>query len=189
MPDKDTDLCEPQKPTNRTNLSTSYAWARTKRSVKKCSRISNGQVNLFFFLSLFKANSLVYFTYLDSTIQHWINVAIEPQSNKLPVSRGTTELVQHFRLSYRRKSAAWHKFDMVWLYRSPIPMGRRGYFTLSTDFYLPSLRLEGRGSAHCWTQECWKISLSCQPLGDMLHSTRWQKHCNRLKTKCSIFSI
>ncbi len=72
---------------------------------------------------------------LDSMIQHCIkcrfsdynvskNVAIEHQRNKL--TRGTTELVQHFRLSYRRKSAAWHKFDMVWLYRSPIPMGRRG---------------------------------------------------------------
>jgi hypothetical protein len=32
---------------------------------------------------------------------------------------------------------------MVWLYRSPIPVGRReGHFTRSIAFYLPSLRLE-----------------------------------------------
>ncbi len=52
------------------------------------------------------------------------------QSNEL--IRGPPELVQHFRLyrgsSHRRKSAAWHKFDMVWLYRSPIPVGRRRVF-------------------------------------------------------------
>jgi hypothetical protein len=29
---------------------------------------------------------------------------------------------------HRRKSAACPKFDMVWLYRSPIPVGRRGQF-------------------------------------------------------------
>jgi hypothetical protein len=58
-----------------------------------------------------------------------------PQSNEL--TRGTTELVQHFR---------WHKFDMdmVCLYRSPIPAGR-GCFTRSNDFYLPPLCLEGGG--------------------------------------------
>ncbi len=28
----------------------------------------------------------------------------------------------------RRKCAAWHNFDMVWLYRSPIPVGSRGVF-------------------------------------------------------------
>jgi hypothetical protein len=27
---------------------------------------------------------------------------------------------------HRRKSAACPKFDMVWLYGSPIPVGRRG---------------------------------------------------------------
>ncbi len=44
------------------------------------------------------------------------------------VPRGPPELVQHFRLqgsSHRRKSAAGPKFDMVWQYRSPIPVGRR----------------------------------------------------------------
>jgi hypothetical protein len=75
------------------------------------------------------------------------------QSNEL--TRGPSELVQHFRLyrgsSHRRKSAVCPKFDMVWLYRSPIPVGRRGLISRSTDFYLPSLQVEegGRGSAPC----------------------------------------
>jgi hypothetical protein len=49
------------------------------------------------------------------------------------------------------KSAARHKFDMVWLYRSPSQWGGGGRFTRSNDFYLPSLRLEdgGGGSAPC----------------------------------------
>jgi hypothetical protein len=63
--------------------------------------------------------------------------------------RRTIELVQHFRCrgsSHRRKSAAWHnKIDVVWLYRSPIPVGMRGYFTCPKDFYLPLLRLEEGG--------------------------------------------
>jgi hypothetical protein len=41
------------------------------------------------------------------------------------------------------------KFDMVWLYRSPIPVGSRGLFYSFNDFYLPALRLEGGGSAPC----------------------------------------
>jgi hypothetical protein len=37
------------------------------------------------------------------------------------------ELVQHFRgSSHRHKSVACPKFDMVWLYRSPIPVGGGG---------------------------------------------------------------
>jgi hypothetical protein len=35
--------------------------------------------------------------------------------------------------------AAWHKFEMVWLYRSPIPVGRRGIFIARSDD-LASLR-------------------------------------------------
>ncbi len=73
---------------------------------------------------------------------------ILPQSNELTnsktfVSRGS---------SHQRKSDAWYKFDMVWPYRSPIPVGRMGgggYFTRSNDFYQPSLRLEEGGSAPC----------------------------------------
>jgi hypothetical protein len=36
-------------------------------------------------------------------------------------------------------------FTVVWLYRLPIPVGRRGRLTCSNDFYLPSLRLGGGG--------------------------------------------
>ncbi len=50
--------------------------------------------------------------------------------------------------SHRRKSAAGHKFDMVWLYRSPrLSQWGGEYFTRSNDFYLPSLRLQGGRSA------------------------------------------
>jgi hypothetical protein len=35
--------------------------------------------------------------------------------------------------------------DTVWLYRSPIPMGRRGVFHFYKDVYLPSRRLEEGG--------------------------------------------
>jgi hypothetical protein len=57
-----------------------------------------------------------------------------PQSND--GYRGTSELVQHFALrgsSHWRQGAASHVTDMVWLYPSPIPMGRRGlaYLTFS----------------------------------------------------------
>jgi hypothetical protein len=52
------------------------------------------------------------------------------------------------------KSAARHKFDMAWLHRSPISVGRRGlggYFTRSNYFYLPSLRIEeGGGVSTLW---------------------------------------
>ncbi len=47
-----------------------------------------------------------------------------------------------------RKSAACPKFDMVWQYRSPIPVRpvrKRGELPRSTDFYLPSLHIEGGG--------------------------------------------
>ncbi len=60
--------------------------------------------------------------------------------------RGPTDLVQHcayWRSSHRRKGAARHIIGMVWLYRSPIPVGKGGwYLTSSNYFYLPSQRLE-----------------------------------------------
>ncbi len=34
---------------------------------------------------------------------------------------------------------------MVWLYRSPIPVGRREVFSCSNYFYLPSRRIKGGG--------------------------------------------
>jgi hypothetical protein len=48
------------------------------------------------------------------------------------------------------KSVAWHKFDMVWLYRSPISAGRRGVF-YSFKWFLPAfaaLRGGGGGAQH-----------------------------------------
>jgi hypothetical protein len=63
------------------------------------------------------------------------------QSNDL--YSGPSELFRH-----RRKGAAWHTVDMVWLYRSPFPVG--GGFTCSNYFYLSSRHLErGGGSAPC----------------------------------------
>ncbi len=47
--------------------------------------------------------------------------------------KGPTELVQHSAYrgsSLRRKGNASHLIDMVWLYRSPIPVGRKGLFYL-----------------------------------------------------------
>ncbi len=47
--------------------------------------------------------------------------------------RAPTELVQHFTYRGRlrwRKGAASHIIDMVWLCRSPLPVGRKGVFYL-----------------------------------------------------------
>ncbi len=73
---------------------------------------------------------------------------LQPQSNEL--TRGPPELVQHFAYrgnSHRRESAACPKFDMVWLYHSPIPVGRRGIIS-SFKWFLPAFatrRGRGRG--------------------------------------------
>ncbi len=50
--------------------------------------------------------------------------------------------------SHRRKSAACPKFDMVWLYRSPLPVGRRGVIS-PFKWFLPALLhvKKERGSA------------------------------------------
>jgi hypothetical protein len=47
----------------------------------------------------------------------------------------------------QRKVAARHTFDMVWLYSSPLPVGRRRvfYYCSSNDFYMPTRRLEEVG--------------------------------------------
>jgi hypothetical protein len=74
----------------------------------------------------------------------------KPQSNEL--TRGTTELIQHFRLKgefTRRKGAVLNKFDMVWLYRSPIPVEGRRVFHWIKLFILATLRGRGGGSAPC----------------------------------------
>ncbi len=54
--------------------------------------------------------------------------------------------------SHRRKSAVWHQFkNFIWFgYIARLSLcGWRGYFTRSSDFYLPSLRL-GRGVSTLW---------------------------------------
>ncbi len=54
---------------------------------------------------------------------------LQPQSYDL--NRGNTEG------PHRCISDAWHKFDMVWLYCSLIPVGRRGVF-YSFKWFLPA---------------------------------------------------
>ncbi len=46
--------------------------------------------------------------------------------------------------SHRRKGAVSHIIDMVWLYRSPMPVGMKGSSICSNEDYLPSRRLEER---------------------------------------------
>ncbi len=51
---------------------------------------------------------------------------------------------------HRRKSAASPKFDMVWIHRSPIQVGRRGVISSFKTWFLPAFatrRGRGRGSA------------------------------------------
>jgi hypothetical protein len=53
-------------------------------------------------------------------------------------------------VSHRNKSATCTKFDMVWLYRSPIPVGRRGVISSFKLFLTAFPRVErGEGSAPC----------------------------------------
>ncbi len=42
------------------------------------------------------------------------------------------------------QGAAWHKFDLVWVYRSPFTVGRRGY-TVLVQIISTCLRLQERG--------------------------------------------
>ncbi len=74
-------------------------------------------------------------------------LGFEYQSNEGPLSQFSTFVYRGS--SHRRKSDACPKFDMVWQYRSPIPVVRRGLFPRSNDFYLPSLRVDrGGGGRH-----------------------------------------
>jgi hypothetical protein len=62
-----------------------------------------------------------------------------------------TELVQHSAYrgsSRRRKGSTSHIINMVWTYRSPLPVGRKGVFY---ENYLPSHSLEeGKGNSILW---------------------------------------
>jgi hypothetical protein len=77
--------------------------------------------------------------------------AAKPQNKEL--TGGPPELVQHFSLGilHRRKSAACPTLDMVWLYRTPILVGRRRVIS-SFKLFLPvfgTSRGGGRESAPC----------------------------------------
>jgi hypothetical protein len=66
-----------------------------------------------------------------------------PQSNEL--TRAPPELVQQYCLLGVHKSVACPKFDMVWLYSSPIPVGWRGVIS-SLNCLLPAFAKDiGRG--------------------------------------------
>ncbi len=54
-----------------------------------------------------------------------ISFVHSPGTQNTELTRGPPEL-QFSTFVYRRKSAACPKFDMVWLYSLPIPVGRRG---------------------------------------------------------------
>ncbi len=54
-------------------------------------------------------------------------------------------LIAYSRSSHRRKGAARPTIDMVWLYRSLTPVGRRGVFYLFKRFLPASRRLEEGG--------------------------------------------
>jgi hypothetical protein len=63
-------------------------------------------------------------------------VEVKAQGNEL--TRGTTELVQNIRL-YGEFTSAQERCFILQLAISLTPVGRRGYFTSTNDFYLPSL--------------------------------------------------
>ena len=86
------------------------------------------------------------------TVYQWVCLN-QPPPQRNDWYRGPTELVQlsaYRGSSHRRKGAARNIIDMVWLYRSPILVGRKGVFYLFnwflTAFAVP--RGRGRGSQH-----------------------------------------
>jgi hypothetical protein len=98
---------------------------------------------------------------IDSRGDHWV-------SSELPLIRG---------IHIGRKSATWHKFDMVWLYRlHAYPGGEEGVF-YSYKWFLPAFAgLRGGGQMRFYLPEtniisrrncCWflKIPIDCCCLG------------------------
>jgi hypothetical protein len=77
------------------------------------------------------------------------------QSNKLTTVKGPLSYFNSFfykGISQLGKSAACPKFDLVWIYRLPIPLGRRGVIC-SFKLFLPAfatLRGRGRGVGTLW---------------------------------------
>ncbi len=69
-----------------------------------------------------------------------LKVVLQILRNGSELTRWLPELVHTFVYrgsSHRRKSAACPKFDMVWLYLSPIPVGRRWVIS-SFKWFLPA---------------------------------------------------
>ncbi len=67
--------------------------------------------------------------------------------------RGLTELIQHSAhrgISHRRKGAARHTIDIVWLHRSPIPVGRGGGVLYLFIWRLPAFSAPRRRGG--WSQ-------------------------------------
>ncbi len=90
----------------------------------------------------------------------------EPQNNEL--TREPNELVQHFRLGEVHMGAralpACPKFDTVWLYYSPFPVGRRGVISSFKWFLLRYALRKGRGVGTLWAEhqiapDHWKLLL------------------------------
>jgi hypothetical protein len=121
-----------------------------------------------------KAKIVVFIFLYNRTLVPYV-----PQSNELtrrPLSYFSTFVYRGS--SHRRKSAACPKFDMVWLYRSPIPSREErpggGWFRHSNDFYLPSLRVEegGGGSAPCGVY-C-RIDLTVLSITQIVDNISWE---------------
>ncbi len=79
---------------------------------------------------------------------------LQPQNNELtrsPLSWFSTFVYRGS--SHRRKSAACPKFDMVWFYRSPIPVGWKGVIfsikLFQPAFLTSTVEEGGWGSAPC----------------------------------------
>ncbi len=76
----------------------------------------------------------------------------------IELTRGTPELIQYFIYrgsSHRRNSAVCPKFDMVWLYRSPILLGSRGVIS-SFKWFLPTSAKRRVGTL--WLVPVWQQS-------------------------------
>ncbi len=68
----------------------------------------------------------------------WVYNGTRPQSNDL-YTLVTLSLIGRVHIG-ARALLDLNLICMVWIYRPPIPVGRRGYLPRSSDFYLPSLR-------------------------------------------------
>ncbi len=76
---------------------------------------------------LFPLGSIATLSHSNENTSNQLSIPVH--ALRVKIDRGPTELVQHSayrRNSHRRKGAAIHIIDMVWLYRLSTPVGRRG---------------------------------------------------------------